>query len=103
MKKNKWSKIELDVNKVNFIERFVESVAKRMITKEKTQIDLVCSHGDFSLVNILKSKNGIKVIDWEGLDLRNPLFDFYNYFFTELYYNRPIENLRSVLKNWRHI
>ena len=62
MKKNRWSKCELDVNKVNLIERFIESLAKRIITKEKAQIDLVCSHGDFSLVNILKSKNGIMLI-----------------------------------------
>jgi thiamine kinase-like enzyme len=54
---------------------------------------LVFSHGDYSLVNILRTKNGIKVIDWEGVAFRNPLYDLHNFFFTELYYKRAKTNL----------
>jgi thiamine kinase-like enzyme len=60
-------------------------------------IYLVFSHGDYSLENILKSKTGIKAIDYEGAALRNPLYDLYNFFFTEIYFERVDFNLEQVL------
>jgi hypothetical protein len=72
----------------NAIHRFLEVNNKALLSKKNIEIPLVFSHGDFSLINMLKTKNGIKVIDWEGANLRNPLHDLFNYFFTESYYNR---------------
>ena len=46
------------------------------------------SHGDFSLENIVVNNNEVKVIDWEGAESRSILNDFYNYFFTEMYFQR---------------
>jgi len=46
------------------------------------------SHGDFSLENIIASRHDVKVIDWEGAESRSILNDFFNYFFTEMYYKR---------------
>ena len=46
------------------------------------------SHGDFSLENIIVSRRNVKVIDWEGAESRSILNDFFNYFFTEMYYKR---------------
>jgi hypothetical protein len=46
------------------------------------------SHGDFSLENIIFSRHAVKVIDWEGAESRSILNDFFNYFFTEMYYKR---------------
>ena len=46
------------------------------------------SHGDFSLENIIVNNNVVKVIDWEGAESRSILNDFYNYFFTEMYFQR---------------
>lgn len=89
---------ELDVNKVNSISRYVESMVERLSLKKDFQIDLIFSHGDFSLVNILKTKETIKIIDWEGVDRRSALFDLYNYFFTELYYKRAKTSLVAEIK-----
>ena len=60
----------------------------RKLNSDKLKIPLVFTHGDFSLVNILNTKNGVKVIDWADSGQRSALHDFYNYFFTELYYDR---------------
>jgi hypothetical protein len=58
---------------------------------------LVFSHGDFSLRNMLMTKDGITVIDWESAGRRSVLFDLYNYFFTESYYGRIATNLVSEI------
>jgi hypothetical protein len=95
--------------KRNSINRFLENIFRALLVKNDFKIPLVFSHGDFSLINILNSKTGIKVIDWEGANFRNPLYDLFNYFFTELYYKRipnkilpeiinAIESLKSSVK-----
>lgn len=89
---------ELDMDKVSSIKRFIKSIVDRLRFEDNCQVDLVFSHGDFSLVNILRTKDGIKVIDWEGAGRRSILFDFYNYFFTELYYKRARKNLVQEIK-----
>lgn len=87
----------LDVRKANTIRGFVESVAERLRLEGSGQINLVFSHGDFSLRNILRAKDGITVIDWESAGRRSVLFDLYNYFFTESYYKRITTNLISEI------
>ncbi len=69
------------------IEEFILSLLNKL-NSEKSKIPLVFTHGDFSLVNILKTTNGVRVIDWADAGKRSALHDFYNYFLTELYYNR---------------
>jgi hypothetical protein len=87
------SRPELDARKVDLIRRFVSSTSDRLYLEGDRRIDLVFSHGDFSLVNILKTRDGIAVIDWESAGRRSTLFDLYNYFLTELYYERVSTNL----------
>jgi hypothetical protein len=78
---------------IRSITGFIELMIARICQKSNRRIPLVFSHGDFSLVNILKTENGIKVIDWEGASNRNPLYDLYNYFLTESYYKRTTKSL----------
>jgi hypothetical protein len=92
------SKRGLDASKVDSIRSFVGSVAERLLLEGSRQIDLVFSHGDFSLVNILRTRDGITVIDWESARRRSTLFDLYNYFFTELYYKRVTTDLVSEIQ-----
>lgn len=55
------------------------------------------SHGDFSLENVIVSNHEVKVIDWEGAESRSILNDFYNYFFTEMYFQRMEVSVDIVL------
>jgi hypothetical protein len=87
----------LDVNQIDAIRCFIESIAEQLSHESNRQIDLVFSHGDFSLVNILKTRDRITVIDWEGARRRSTLFDFYNFFFTEIYYQRAEVDLASEI------
>ncbi|HLF26885.1 MAG TPA: phosphotransferase [Anaerolineae bacterium] len=70
------------------VKRFLESTADRLLREGEQEIDLVFSHGDFSLRNILQTNDGVCVIDWENGGSRSPVCDLYNFFFTEMYYGR---------------
>ena len=83
----------LDAERVRMIQDFTRSVAERLRPEGNCRVDLVFSHGDFSLRNILRTRDGIMAIDWESAGHRNPLFDLYNYFFTESYYKRATTSL----------
>lgn len=93
----KLSTPELDVSKIQRIQKFGFSMIEQLWTEERRQIHLVFSHGDFSLRNMLCTKKGLVVLDWESVDRRSMLFDLYNCFFTELYYNRVSTNLVSEI------
>jgi thiamine kinase-like enzyme len=90
--KRKASTTLIDKTLLSSLDRFLEFTTNSLYS-EKIKIPLVFSHGDFSLVNILNTKNGKKVIDWEGANTRNPLYDLYNFFLTELYYKRAAKSL----------
>jgi thiamine kinase-like enzyme len=84
-------------SKADRITKFVNANASCILKSATGKILLVFSHGDFSLVNILKTAKGIKVIDWEGAAKRNPLYDLYNYFLTESYYGRTtVEIVKEI-------
>ena len=65
-------------------------IKKYVIQNNKTVVSAYITAKYLS--NILNTKEGISVIDWEYADSRNPLCDLYNYFFTELYYGRAKGN-----------
>lgn len=96
--KRKRSADSIDREKTTKIDNFVKSISKSIQSRKETKIPLVFSHGDFSLVNIFKTKKGIKIIDWEGAKRRSPLYDFHNYFFTELYYRRATQKIISEIE-----
>lgn len=70
------------------IKRFYSDVCDDLNNYADKNVIKCYSHGDFSLENIIFSRNNVKVIDWEGAESRSILNDFYNYFFTEMYYKR---------------
>lgn len=79
------------------IHGFIQSNAVRLKRAEDIVIYLSFTHGDFSFVNFLYKDNDIAVIDWESAKRRSILQDFYNYFLTELYYQRTQSNLLSEI------
>jgi thiamine kinase-like enzyme len=70
------------------IETFVTTMTGNICLAKSVSLNLLFSHGDFSLVNLLNTRNGISVIDWEGAELRNPFCDLFNLYCTEAYYER---------------
>jgi choline/ethanolamine kinase len=60
---------------------FMDSMVHRLRTEGDYPIFLVFAHGDFVPANMLNTRYGMKIIDWEGAGYRSALFDFYSYFF----------------------
>ncbi len=63
------------------IENFLESIVDRLRTEGNCSVFLTMTHGDFCPANMLNTRCGMKVIDWEGVEDRSVLFDLYSYFF----------------------
>ncbi len=94
----KLSSIKLDQQRQTIIQEFIKSIETLLCNTSTQKINLIFSHGDFSLQNILKTRNTIKVIDWEGAKSRSILYDFYNFFMTEIYYERPKGDLVTEIQ-----
>lgn len=80
------------------IKYFFNHVCDDLMNNANDSVIKCYSHGDFSLENIIFSNESVKVIDWEGAESRSILNDFYNYFFTEMYYKR-LEMSPDILKS----
>lgn len=72
----------------SYTNEFISRISDKLRRFDDARIRLAFTHGDFSFVNFIYGKNGITVIDWEGAKYRSILHDLYNYFLTELYYER---------------
>lgn len=71
----------IDISNADKISSFFNSIVDKLNAAKDQSVFLVFSHGDFCPANMLNSKNGIKIIDWESANYRTALFDFYSYFF----------------------
>jgi hypothetical protein len=83
----------LDIYDIDSIGNFFSHIIAKLSESAEQPVYRIITHGDFSLVNMLNTKKGLMVIDWESIAHRSALFDFYNFFLTELYYNRTSTNL----------
>jgi len=69
---------------------FVKFTVERLKNSETQSVLLAFTHGDFCPANILSTKDGIRIVDWETAGYRSLLFDFYSYFFY-----RPV-NIKNI-------
>ncbi|MDT8388509.1 MAG: phosphotransferase [Thiogranum sp.] len=83
----------------NEVHDFVAEIAAQLQKTPDLPIHRIFSHGDFSFVNFIYNENRVIVIDWESLQTRSLLSDFYNYFLTELYYQRSRTNLVAEIND----
>jgi Choline/ethanolamine kinase len=63
------------------IKSFFDSTVGHLKAGGNYQITLVFTHGDFCPANMLTTRHGLKLIDWENATYRSAMFDFYSYFF----------------------
>lgn len=79
--------------------KFVDLVRDSLRSQDSMATVLMgFSHGDLGLVNIVNSDGRVVVIDWESVDSRTVMNDFFNTLFVELYYERAARgNFREKL------
>jgi hypothetical protein len=83
----------------NDIDQFVNRIAARLEATPDGPIHLAFTHGDFAFVNFHQESQKISVIDWESAQTRSVLNDLYNYFLTELYYERTQSSLVTEISD----
>ena len=71
------------VREFKITSNFVDLIVGQLRREGDHQILLVFTHGDLVPANMLNTKQGMKIIDWEGAGYRSALFDFYSYFFNQ--------------------
>jgi thiamine kinase-like enzyme len=78
---------------------FIHAGVQRIRDEGNHPIHLVFSHGDFVPANMLKTTQGIQLIDWEDANCRSALFDFYSYFFCRaVFANTDVQQLSLEIK-----
>jgi hypothetical protein len=67
--------------KINF-EKKIERKILRFVEKSKEIFKIVkprLNHGDFSEANLIFLKGEVKIVDWEHVHFKNPLYDFVSF------------------------
>jgi Choline/ethanolamine kinase len=88
-----------DMSSVRPIQDFMHMLADDLCNAGDLMVHLVLSHGDFDHCPVLRTKQGIKVIDWEYMAHRSILFDLYNYFMVQLFWTHRVPNLVSEIES----
>lgn len=89
---------QLDRTIANKVGNFVNSIYEQLKIKGNYPVHFIFSHGDLVPANILQTRNGIRIVDWESATYRSLLFDFYSYFFYRTACRQlPINRLASEI------
>jgi len=89
----------LDTHKIEKITAFIDSITEQLHSAGNVPVYLVLTHGDFCPANMLNTRHGLRVIDWESATLRSALFDFYSYFFYRSVHQKlPVGQLSSEIE-----
>ena len=88
----------LDVQNIDKIWDFIQSMDERLHSEGNSPIFLVLTHGDFCPANMLNTRHGLRVVDWESATCRSALFDFYSYFFFRAVHQKlPLDKLGAEI------
>ena len=93
------SRQDRTVTEYKKIKSFLDSMVQRLRGEGNCLVHLVFTHGDFCPANMVNTKDGLKILDWECAKYRSALFDFYTYFFYRPVSKKiPVGNLVSEIK-----
>ena len=98
LKVSRLSRQASSVREFNKIKSFLDSMVEHLCIEGNYPVQLVFTHGDFCPANMLNTRYGIMIIDWEGATYQSALFDFYSYFFYRSVCKKvPVDTLVSEI------
>jgi len=96
-----WLSAGLDAQKIEEISEYVRQLRDWLANQAATEeLQLVLTHGDFSLVNAISTDGGLRFIDWEGIAPGGLYSDVFNFVFVERYYDRASDNFRNEMSEF---
>jgi len=104
--RDRWLDAGFARQEIDGISHYLESVRSWLADNLPAgHLQLVRTHGDFSLVNAISTESGLRIIDWEGIGPGSLYSDIYNFAFAEYYYGRTgpdfVSELGSVIERFR--
>lgn len=88
-----WLAAGQDAGQVSEIVTYVDELSDWLQEQRKPdRLQLVLTHGDFSLVNAIVTDDGMRFIDWEGVTFGGLYNDVMHFLFVERYYGRIDES-----------
>jgi len=104
--RDRWLDAGLDSKSVDEIAAYVERLQEWLLGQSKPdQLQVVLTHGDFSLVNAISTSAGLRFVDWEGVAPGGLYSDVFHFLFVEKYYERATANfakdLSVFIENYR--
>jgi hypothetical protein len=98
--RDRWLKAGFSVQDVDQIAAYTERL-RAWLTENLSgkTLQLIRTHGDFSLVNAISANNGLRIIDWEGIGPGSLYSDIFNFAFAEHYYGRSSRDFVSEVKS----
>ncbi|MDR4498867.1 MAG: aminoglycoside phosphotransferase family protein [Candidatus Scalindua sp.] len=105
LESSKLSKKSPDSKESIIFRDFIHFMVKELDAEGDLPVHLVFTHGDFCPANLLNTKNGLRIVDWETAKHRSLLFDFYSYFFYritsgKLSVNKVVSEINEALPNF---
>lgn len=87
--RNRWLEAGTSLEDVDRITTYMGKL-RTWLTENATSdpLQLILTHGDFSLVNAISADDGLRFIDWEGIGTGGLFSDLFNFMFAEQYYGR---------------
>lgn len=86
---DRWLAAGIDPADVNGISDYIDALRQWLDQNANNEeLELVMTHGDFSLVNALVSNGDLRIVDWEGISARSIFGDIFNFALAEQYYER---------------
>lgn len=104
--RDRWLNAGQAAEKIDEIAEYVEHL-REWLTGQSTpgQLQLVLTHGDFSLVNAISTSAGLRFIDWEGIAPGGLYSDVFHFLFVERYYDRAspcfLEDVSVFVERYR--
>jgi len=104
--RNRWLQAGVAREEVDRISTYMQQLRSWLaVNIHSAQLQLVRTHGDFSLVNAISTGAGLRFIDWEGIGPGSLYSDLYNFMFAERYYDRCspgfLSEVLSVIERFR--
>jgi len=87
--RNRWLEAGTSLEDVDRITTYMGKLRTWLIENATSDpLQLILTHGDFSLVNAISTEDGLRFIDWEGIGTGGLFSDLFNFMFAEQYYGR---------------
>ncbi len=99
--RERWLAAGHDAGQIKEIATYIENLGDWLRKQPKPErLQLVLTHGDFSLVNAIATDEGLRFIDWEGVTFGGLFTDIIHFLFAEYYYQRLGESFVNELSEF---